>query len=290
MVNIYFKEATITTHTIPSIELNNGILMPQFGLGVWQTNDGDEVISAVDDAINAGYRLIDTAAIYGNEAGVGQAIRQNGIKREELFITTKLWNSEQGYDSTLKAFNESMNKLGLEYLDLYLIHWPSPKNDKYVETWKAFEKLYADGRVKAIGVSNFHPEHLKRLAQDSSIVPAVNQIELHPHLLQTDTRKYASDNGIQIESWSPLGGSASHLMRDPVLEAIAATYEKSVAQVLIRWHIQNGLIVIPKSVHKERIEQNIDVFDFELSGADMDTINNLGTEKRYGPNPDTASF
>lgn len=274
----------------PYITLNNGVHMPQIGLGVWQTQDGNEVETAVGAALQAGYRLIDTAAVYGNEAGVGAAIARSSVPREELFITTKLWNTDQGYDSTLAAFEKSLARLKLEYIDLYLIHWPAPAHDKYVETWRALEKLYQDNRVRAIGVSNFTPAHLENLLKTATVVPAVNQIELHPQFTQIETRAFCEPRAIAIESYSPLGSSKGNLLTNPVLEEIAAKYDKSVAQVIIRWHLQNNLIVIPKSVHPERIVANIDVFDFVLSDKDMEQIATLATNQRIGANPDTANF
>ncbi len=270
---------------IPTVTLNNGLKMPQLGLGAWQTKDGKEVIEAVHSAIRNGYRLIDTAAMYNNEHGVGQAIKTAGIPREELFITTKLWNSDQGYDNTLRAFDASLERLGLEYVDLYLIHWPVPKLDKYVETWRAFEEIYASGRAKAIGVCNFNPEHLDTLLKSSNITPAINQIELHPRLQQQKLRDYCANKGIHIESWSPIGGTGGNLLKDPLLALIAEKHKKSPAQIVIRWHIQLGLIVIPKSTHAERIAQNSNVFDFELDTDDMQKISSLNTNTRRGPDP-----
>lgn len=273
--------------TIPSIKLNNGVEIPQVGLGVWQIPD-PETAKAVISAIEAGYRSIDTAAIYGNEAGVGQGIAESGIAREDLFITTKLWNEKQGYDSTLKAFEQSMKKLGLDYLDLYLIHWPLPAKDLYLETWKAFEKLYADGRIRAIGVSNFLPEHLQRLIAGSDIVPAVNQIELHPELQQAGVRAFDSEHGIATEAWSPLAKGQS-LLQDPVLTQLGKKYGKSPAQIVLRWHIQLGTIVIPKSVTPSRMRENIDIFDFELSPEDIAQIAKLNTNTRTGGDPAIVS-
>jgi diketogulonate reductase-like aldo/keto reductase len=277
-------------HNTPTITLRNDTIVPQIGLGVWQAADGDEVESAVLAALNAGYRMIDTASVYGNEAGVGRAIKKSGIDRSEIFITTKLWNSDQGYHKTLAAFDESLRKLDLDYIDLYLIHWPTPARGLYKETWKAFEKLYADGHVKAIGVSNFHVSHLDDLLTTATVVPMVNQIELHPYLPQHELREYGKLHNIAIESWSPIGGSGGSLLSEPILSSIGSVYNKSPAQIVIRWHIQNGLIVIPKSVHQDRITQNFDVFDFHLSHEDMESIDHLQNGKRTGPNPDTANF
>lgn len=276
--------------TIPHVILNNGVYMPQLGLGVYQVKNGVEVKSAVLTAINNGYRLIDTAALYGNEQGVGEAIRTSAIPREELFITTKLWNTDQGFDSTIKAFETSIAKLGLDYVDLYLIHWPSPRRGLFVETWKAFEVLYKQGRIKAIGVSNFSPQHLDELLEHATIVPAINQIELHPHLPQIELREYSKKHGIQIESWSPLGGGNGTLLLEPIFTTIGQKYGKSPAQIVIRWHIQHGLVVIPKSTQETRIKQNIDIFDFELSSEDMALIDGLDNGMRVGPDPNTAKF
>jgi diketogulonate reductase-like aldo/keto reductase len=274
---------------VPTVTLNNGVAMPQLGLGVWQVSDGEEVESSVLAALRAGYRLIDTAAVYGNEVGVGEAIRKSGIPREEIFVTTKLWNGDQGKETARAAFERSLQKLGLEYIDLYLIHWPMPAKNLYVETWKELEAIYHEGKARAIGVSNFHQEHLDALLAEAEVTPAVNQIELHPALPQLELRGYCADHGIHIESWSPIGGSRGNLIANPVLQTIGDKYKKSPAQIMIRWHIQNGLIVIPKSVHEDRIKQNIDVFDFELSDEDMHHIANLETGTRQGPNPATMN-
>lgn len=274
---------------IPTITLNNDIVLPQLGLGVWQTKDGSEVRDAVHAAVEAGYRLIDTASMYGNEKGIGEAIVTANIPREQLFVTTKLWNSDQGYDATLKAFNASLERLKLDYIDLYLIHWPMPALDKYVETWQAFEEIYASGRAKAIGVCNFNQEHLEKLLDATNIVPVVNQIELHPRLQQRELRAYCASKGIQVESWSPLGGTGGSLLSDPILASIAFKHNKSPAQIVIRWHIQEGLVVIPKSTHPDRIRQNIEVFDFELDNDDMSRIGNLNTNTRRGPDPTTMN-
>ena len=270
---------------VPPIILNNGVEMPQLGFGVWQVPD-DEAESAVATALEAGYRSIDTAAIYGNEEGVGKAVTASGIRREDLFVTTKLWNSDQGYDSTLRAFDTSLDKLGLEYVDLYLIHWPLPARGTFVETYKAFEKIYADGRAKAIGVSNFLPEHLKTLIGATSVIPAVNQIELHPHLQQHAARKYHAEQGIATEAWSPLG-QGKGLLEVPAIVAIAQKHGRSPAQIVLRWHLQLGTIVIPKSVTPSRIRENIEVFDFSLDTEDMAAISALNEDRRIGPDPAT---
>ncbi|GAA0578864.1 aldo/keto reductase [Kribbella sandramycini] len=270
---------------IPTVKLNNGVEMPQLGYGVFQVPDA-ETTPAVAAALEAGYRSIDTASIYGNEAGVGKALGAAGIDRSELFITSKLWNADQGYDATLKAYDTSLELLGLDYLDLYLIHWPTPERDLYVDTWRALEKLAADGRVRAIGVSNFQPEHLDRLAETSGITPAVNQVELHPFLQQDAVRKYGADFGIRTEAWSPLAKGGS-LLTDPVVQALAEKHGRTPAQVVLRWHLQLGNIVIPKSVTPARIKENLDVFDFTLSADDLATITPLDRGERTGPDPDT---
>ncbi|GAA3432045.1 aldo/keto reductase [Kutzneria kofuensis] len=269
---------------VPTIKLNNGVEIPQLGFGVFQVPDA-ETTEAVTSALEAGYRSIDTAAAYGNERGVGEAIKASGLPRDELFVTTKLWNSAQGYDSTLRAFDESMAQLGLEQLDLYLIHWPVPKADKFVETWKAFEKLHADGRIRAIGVSNFQPTHLRRLLDEGLTVPAVNQIELHPALQQATLRAFHTEHGIATEAWSPL--AQGEVLDAPEITKIAAKHGKSPAQVVLRWHLQLGNVVIPKSVTPKRIRENIDVFDFELDGDDLNAIVGLERGHRTGPDPDT---
>lgn len=270
---------------VPPIILNNGVEMPQLGFGVWQVPD-DEAEQAVATALESGYRSIDTAAIYGNEEGTGKAIATSGIPREELFVTTKLWNSDQGYDSTLRAFDTSLEKLGLDYLDLYLIHWPLPTRGKYIDTYKAFEKLYTNGRIKAIGVSNFYPEYLEQLIEATSVIPAVNQIELHPHLQQHAVREYHAQQGIATEAWSPLG-SGKGLLEVPAIVAIAQKHNRTPAQIVLRWHIQLGNVVIPKSVTPSRIKENIDVFDFSLDTEDIAAISALNEDRRLGPDPAT---
>ncbi|WP_411113178.1 aldo/keto reductase [Streptomyces sp. 029-5] len=268
---------------VPTLTLHNGIEMPQLGFGVWQVPD-DEAARAVGTALEAGYRSIDTAAIYGNEEGTGKAIESSGIAREELFVTTKLWNSEQGYDTTLRAFDASLEKLGLEYLDLYLIHWPRPAVDAYVDTYRAFEKLLSDGRVRAIGVSNFLPEHLERLLGETSVVPAVNQIELHPQLQQAASRAVHAKHSIATEAWSPLG-QGKGLLDVPTVVAIAHKHDRTPAQVVLRWHIQLGNVVIPKSVTPSRIRENIDVFGFELDADDLAAFAALDEGRRLGSDP-----
>ncbi|MEU6058464.1 aldo/keto reductase [Streptomyces sp. NPDC047097] len=270
---------------VPSITLNNGVSMPQLGFGVWQVSD-DEATKAVGTALEAGYRSIDTAAAYENEKGTGEAIRAAGLPREELFVTTKLWNSDQGYDSALRAFDASLNRLGLDYVDLYLIHWPLPAKDAYVDTYKAFEKVLSEGRAKAIGVSNFLPEHLDRLIQETSVVPAVNQIELHPQLQQAESRAFHARHGIATEAWSPLG-QGKGLLDVPAVRAIAQKHDRTPAQVVLRWHLQLGNVVIPKSVTPSRIRENIDVFGFELDQDDLAGLAALDEGKRLGPDPAT---
>ncbi|MGD3111301.1 aldo/keto reductase [Streptomyces sp. YGL11-2] len=271
--------------TVPSITLNNDLAMPQLGYGVFQIPD-DEAFTAVGRALEAGYRSIDTAAIYGNEEGTGKALAASGLPREELFLTTKLWNSDQGYDSTLRAFDASLAKLGLEYVDLYLIHWPLPAQDTYVDTYKAFEKIYEDGRAKAIGVSNFQPAHLERLLGETSIVPAVNQIELHPQFQQAESRAFHAKHGIATEAWSPLG-QGKDLLKDPTIAKVAEKHGRTPAQVVLRWHLQIGNIVIPKSATPSRIRENFDVFGFTLDDADLAAVAGLDSGNRLGPDPAT---
>ncbi len=276
--------------TQPYTILNNGLSIPQLGFGVWQIPDGNEVEMAVSTALETGYRLIDTAAVYGNEAGVGRAINSSSVPREEIFVTTKLWNHDQGYEPALRAFDASLQRLGLDYVDLYLIHWPAPAQDKYQETWRAFEEIYKSGRAKAIGVSNFTRTFLGRLLEGADVVPAVNQIELHPRFQQTETIEYCRSHGIAVESWSPLGGQKSNLLDNPDLISIGEQYGKTSAQIVIRWHLQHGLIVIPKSANAGRIAENFDVFDFELSSEDLKKMKALDTGTRVGADPNKANF
>ncbi|WP_240419280.1 aldo/keto reductase [Paenibacillus periandrae] len=275
----------MTVSITESVELHNGIKMPLLGLGVWKTKDGDEVINAVKSSIQAGYRSIDTAAAYGNEDGVGIGIKESGIAREELFITTKVWNASQGYDSTLQAFDESRKKLGLDVIDLYLIHWPV--KGKYKDTWRALEKLYKDGAVRAIGVSNFQVHHLEDVIKGSEIVPMVNQIELHPRLTQLELRSFCQSHKIQVEAWSPLMQGNLDI---PVLAKLADKYNKSAAQIILRWGLQHGIVVIPKSVNPKRIQENAAIFDFTLSAEDSALLDGLNENHRFGPDPDNFNF
>ncbi|MFJ8228871.1 aldo/keto reductase [Streptomyces sp. NPDC094448] len=268
---------------VPSLTLNNGVAMPQLGLGVWQVSD-DEAVAAVSTALEAGYRSIDTAAAYENETGTGRAVAASGIPREELFLTTKLWNSDHGYDKALRAFDASLARLGTDYVDLYLMHWPVPRRDAYVDTWRAFEKILSDGRARAVGVSNFLPEHLDRLISETSVVPAVNQIELHPQFQQAESRAVHRRHGIVTEAWSPLGQGRG-LLTVPAVAAVARKHDRTPAQVVLRWHLQTGNVVIPKSVTPSRIRENIDVFDFALDSDDLAAFAALDEGRRLGPDP-----
>ena len=272
--------------TVPPLALNNGVEIPQLGFGVFQVPDA-ETEAAVSEALAVGYRSIDTAAIYGNERGVGQAIAKSGIAREELFVTTKLWNSDQGRETTRPAYEASLEKLGLDHVDLYLIHWPTPAADRYVETWEAMEELYDAGAVRAIGVSNFLPDHLRRIVDLGGTVPAVNQIEVHPGLHQSDATDFGAKYDIATEAWSPLA-QGGDLLGHPVIVDIAGRLGRTPAQVILRWHIQQGRIVIPKSVTPSRISENFDVFGFELTAEDLAAIDGLeapGGAGRIGPDP-----
>ncbi|MFF5010530.1 aldo/keto reductase [Streptomyces phaeochromogenes] len=269
---------------VPVITLNNGVQLPQLGFGTWPVP-----ADAVTTALEAGYRSIDTAAIYGNEKEIGGAIAASGVPREELFVTSKLWNADQGYDSTLRAFDTSLEKLGLDYVDLYLIHWPLPSRGLYLDTWRAFEKLYADGRTKAIGVSNFPVAQLQHLLDEGSVVPAVNQIELHPGFPQAELRAFHAAHGIATEAWSPLG-QGKGLLEDPALAALAAKHAKTPAQIVLRWHVQLGHIVIPKSATPARIAENLHVFDFDLDAEDLAVIDTLDTGSRIGEDPSTWDY
>jgi len=270
------------TH-VPAVRLNDGADVPQFGFGVFQIPT-EQTVTAVRTALDAGYRHIDTAQMYGNEAEVGRAIAESGVPREEIFVTTKLNNDCHGYDAALGALDESLRKLGFDHVDLFLIHWPRPQEGRYVETWTALEKLKADGKARSVGVSNFTVEHLERLAERTGTVPAVNQIELHPQFPQAALRAYHAEHGIATEAWSPIG-QGGDLLQDGRLRALADGHGRSPAQVVLRWHIQLGNIVFPKSVTPERIRENIDVFDFELSADDMAVVDGLDTGTRKGPDP-----
>jgi len=274
--------------TQPTISFNDGRAIPQVGLGVWKTPD-DGAGDAVAAALDAGYRHVDTAAAYKNERGVGEGLRRAGVPREEVFVTTKLWNEEQGFDRTLRAFDASLEQLGLDHVDLYLIHWPSPARDLYVDTWRAFVRLKEEGRARSIGVSNFTAEHLDRLADETGVTPAINQIELHPRFQQRALREAHAARGIVTQSWSPLG--QGQLLQDPVIAGIARKHGRTPAQVVIRWHVDSGLVVIPKSVTPSRIAENFDVFGFALDADDLAAIMKLDTgDGRIGPDPMTATF
>lgn len=272
----------------PHAALGDGNTIPQLGFGVWQVPEED-TFDAVTSALGIGYRSFDTAAVYGNEVGVGKALRRSGIDRDEVFVTTKLWNnSAQPWtrDAVFFEFDASLDRLGLDYLDLYLIHWPRPMRDDYRQIWRAMTELRADGRVRSIGVSNFQPEQLRTVLDDTGVTPAVNQVELHPYFQQTHLRGVHDELGIATEAWSPLGQGRG-LLDDPVLGRIALKHERSAAQVVLRWHIQSGIVAIPKSVTPYRIRQNLAVFDFELDGDDLDAIAALDTDMRFGPDPAT---
>lgn len=270
--------------------LSNGVKMPWLGIGVFKVEEGPELVNAVKFAIKNGYRSVDTAAIYGNEEGVGQAIREGlaetGLSREELFVTSKVWNADLGYEATIAAYETSLAKLGLDYLDLYLIHWPV--EGKFKDAWRALETLYKAGKIKAIGVSNFQIHHLEELMKDAEVKPMINQVEYHPRLTQKELQAFCQDNGIQLEAWSPL--MQGQLLDNQVIQEIAQKYGKSVAQIIIRWDLQNGVITIPKSTKEHRIIENSSVFDFELSNEDMERINELNQNLRVGPDPDNFDF
>ncbi|MDX8443394.1 aldo/keto reductase [Mesorhizobium australafricanum] len=270
------------------LTLNDGATIPQIGLGVWQV-DPEITAKVVRWGIEAGYRLIDTAEGYRNEEGVGEAIRAAGVPRSDLFITSKLRNGGHQRDAALRAFDDTMQKLGIDRVDLFLIHWPVPSQNRYVEAWKTLVELQKAGRIRSVGVSNFNQDHLERIIGETGVTPVVNQIELHPRFQQRDKRDFHKQHNIHIESWSPLG--SGRLLADPTLEKLAKKHGKSVAQVIIRWHLQEGLVVIPKSVHQERIAGNFDVFDFELDAGDMETIRGMDArDGRTGPDPATAAF
>lgn len=263
--------------------LNNGLDIPQLGYGVWKIPD-EEAKNAVEQALDAGYRLIDTAKIYRNEVGVGKALATSNVPREDLFITTKLWNADQGYENTLKAFDESLEKLGLDYIDLYLIHWPTPLYDTYVESYKALETIYKEGRAKAIGVCNFDIEHLQRIMNECEVIPTVNQVECHPYLQQTELKEFCKEHGILFEAYSPLM-NGTKVLQDPLIQEIANQHGKTPAQVILRWHLQSDVVAIPKSVNPSRINENLNVFDFELSNADLNKIATLDRNERHNAIP-----
>lgn len=273
-------------HITDCTTLQNGVKMPWLGLGVFQISDGSSVQRAIRDALDVGYRSIDTAVIYGNEAGVGAAVNDSKINREDIFVTTKVWNSQQGYDNTLRAFDASLKKLNLDYLDLYLIHWPV--EGKYSETWKALETLYREKRVRAIGVSNFLTHHLKELFKSAEIVPMVNQVEFHPFLVQKDLLQICEDNHIQVEAWSPLikGRKLTHSH----FVDLARKYNKTAAQIILRWDLQHNVVTIPKSENRDRIKENAQIFDFEISEEDMTLIDSLDNGTRVGPDPNNFNF
>lgn len=280
----------INKHLQKTTTLNNGVNMPWFGLGVFKVEEGPALVHAIKTAIRHGYRSIDTASIYGNEAGVGEGIREGmkeaGISRKDLFITSKVWNADLGYESTIRAYEESLEKLGLEYLDLYLIHWPV--EGKYKEAWRALETIYNEGKVKAIGVSNFQIHHLEELMKEANIIPVINQVEYHPRLTQVELKEFCLKHHIQLEAWSPL--MQGELLDHPVLQEMAETYDKTVAQVILKWDLQNGVVTIPKSTKAQRIIENASLFDFVLSEEDMKRINELNQNKRVGPDPDNFDF
>ena len=273
--------------TVPIITLNNGVEIPQLGFGVFQI-EPEKTVDAVRTALDVGYRHIDTAEMYGNEKQVGEGVNGSDIPRDQVFITSKLNNGFHAYDDALKATDQTLADLGVDAVDLFLIHWPLPEVGDFVETWKALEKIYADGKARAIGVSNFQKHHLERLFAETEIVPAVNQIEVHPYLTQDDLRAFNADHGIATEAWSPI--AQGDVLDDPVLKKIAEEKGKSTAQVTLRWHIQRGDIIFPKSVTRSRVEENFDLFDFELSGDDVAAIDGLNKNKRRGPDPDTFNY
>ncbi|CDF80784.1 aldo/keto reductase family oxidoreductase [Formosa agariphila KMM 3901] len=269
-----------------SFQLNNGVEMPYFGLGVFKSADGNEVINAVKYALKANYRHIDTAAIYDNEKGVGQGIKESGIDRKNIFVTSKVWNSDQGYENTLKAFDESLKKLQTDYLDLYLVHWPV--KGKFQDTWRALEFLYNEGKVRAIGVSNFIIEQLEELQTTAQIIPMVNQVEFHPYLQQKELFQYCKTNGIQYQAWSPL--MQGRIFEIEIINKLATKYNKTEVQIVLRWNLQRGVITIPKSVKESRIIDNAKVFDFELSVEEIEMINGLDRMERIGPDPSNFNF
>ncbi len=289
-MNVYQPTEVTPQHIGSRVTLHNGVEMPVLGLGVFKVEEGQEMITAIKAAVKLGYRSIDTASIYGNEAGVGQAVQElieeGVVTREELFITSKAWNADLGYEETLAAYEQSLQRLGLDQLDLYLIHWPVP--GKYGDAWRALEKLYGDGRVRAIGVSNFQIHHLEDLLATAEIVPVINQVELHPKLTQYELQQYCADHGIRLEAWSPL--MQGQLLEHPVLATIAEQHGKQVAQIILRWNLQRGVITIPKSISAKRIADNAQLFDFVLTDEQMQQIDALHEHVRVGPDPDHIDF
>ncbi|GAA1957948.1 aldo/keto reductase [Amycolatopsis minnesotensis] len=273
-----------STTTVPTVRLTGGVTIPQFGFGVFQI-EPDRTADAVALALDAGYRHIDTAQMYRNEQGVGAGVKKSGVPREDVFVTTKLANDAQGHDDAITALEGSLRRLGMDYVDLYLIHWPLPMKDRYVKTWQAFDEILKAGKARAIGVSNFQPAHLDRLAEETGTVPAVNQIELHPYLQQAELRRYHDEHGIATEAWSPIAQGA--VLGDEVVTGLAAKHGKTAAQIVLRWHLALGNIVFPKSASPERIRENIDVFGFELSDEDLRALGELDRGQRTGPDPDT---
>lgn len=276
----------ITTNLQGVFKLHNGVSMPYLGLGTYRSDNDEEVIDAVSDAIEIGYRHIDTASVYKNEEGVGKGIIKSGVDRSEVFVVSKVWNADQGYESTLKAFDDSLNRLQLDYLDLYLIHWPV--KGKYKETWCALEKLYAEKKVRAIGVSNFMQHHLEDVMATASVVPMVNQMEFHPYLVQQSLLDFCNTNTIQYESWSPF--MRGEIFQMKVFSSLAEKYGKSIAQIVLRWNLQKGVVAIPKSAQKQRIASNANIFDFELSVEDVEFLDNLDCNQRIGEDPDNFDF
>lgn len=280
----------MTTNLQERVTLNNGAKMPWLGLGVFRVEEGAELVEAVKTAIKQGYRSIDTAAIYENEGGVGegiiQGLQESGLKREELFVTSKVWNADLSYEGTIRAYEQSLKKLGLEYLDLYLIHWPV--KGKYKEAWRALEYLYEEGRVKSIGVSNFQIHHLEDLLKDAKVKPVINQVEYHPRLTQKELQAFCEQHQIQLEAWSPLMNG--QILEHDLIKELAEAYQKTPAQIVIRWDLQNGVVTIPKSTKAHRLAENADVFDFQLSAEDMEQIDQLNENHRIGPDPDNFDF
>ncbi len=273
--------------SIPNITLSNGVEIPQIGLGVFRVNDPQVVIDSIVNAVHDGYRHIDTASFYGNEAAVGDGVRQSGVDRDQLFVTSKVWNNIRGYQETRDQFDRSLKLLGFDYLDLYLIHWPTAG---YEENWRAMEDLYHEGKIRAIGVSNFEPRHIEHLMASATIAPMINQVETHPYLQQNEVHEYCQINHIIHEAWSPLGGGKSSVLSDPIINELAVKHNKSAAQIVLRWHVQRGEVVIPKSVHQERIAENMAIFDFSLTPAEMQAIAALDRNGRVGSDPNDEAF